>query len=182
MRSVLTMLGIIIGVAAVIAMVSIGQGADAAVQKQIESLGTNLLDGRARVRPPRRAFVRAGAACRRSRFNDAAAIKRECPAVDAVTYFRRQVVQVVYGNKNWSTVGSGHHPVVLRRCANWTASAGSFFTERDDATANRVVVLGQTVVDAALRRQARIRSARRSASRTCPSASSACSRPRGRSG
>ena len=143
MRSILTMLGIIIGVAAVIAMVSVGQGANVAVQKQIESLGTNLL----MVMPGSTTTggVRSGwGGVSTLTLQDAAAIKRECPSINAVTYFRRQGVQVVYGNKNWSTTAQGTTPE-FSQVRNWNTSAGSFFTARDDATANRVVVIGQTV-------------------------------------
>jgi putative ABC transport system permease protein len=143
MRSILTMLGIIIGVAAVIAMVSVGQGANVAVQKQIESLGTNLL----MVMPGSTTTggVRSGwGGVSTLTLQDAAAIKRECPSVNAVTYFRRQGVQVVYGNKNWSTTAQGTTPE-FAQVRNWNTSAGSFFTARDDATANRVVVIGQTI-------------------------------------
>jgi putative ABC transport system permease protein len=145
LRSALTMLGIIIGVAAVITMVSIGQGANAAVQEQIRSLGTNLL----MVIPG--ATTSSGA---RSGWGgvstlntaDAAAIKRECPAVADVSHFRRQVVQVVYGDQNWSTVAQGATPS-YQSVRDWPVVAGSFYTQRDEDTANRVVVLGRTIVD-----------------------------------
>jgi putative ABC transport system permease protein len=145
MRSILTMLGIIIGVAAVIAMVSVGQGANVAVQKQIESLGTNLL----MVMPGSTTTggVRSGwGGVSTLTLQDAAAIKRECPSINAVTYFRRQGVQVVYGNKNWSTTAQGTTPE-FAQVRNWNTSAGSFFTARDDSTANRVVVIGQTIAN-----------------------------------
>ncbi|HSD11538.1 MAG TPA: ABC transporter permease [Candidatus Binatia bacterium] len=143
LRSVLTMLGIIIGVAAVIAMVSVGQGANLAVQQQIESLGTNLL----MVVPgaSTASGVRSGwGGVSTLTLQDAEAIKRECPSVSAVTYFRRQGVQVVYGNKNWFTIAQGTTPE-FTRVRNWSVSEGSFFTQRDDGSANRVVVIGQTV-------------------------------------
>jgi len=145
MRSALTMLGIVIGVAAVIAMVSIGQGADAAVQKQIQSLGTNLL----MVIPgaTTSAGVRSGwGGVSTLTVGDANAIKKECPAVDDVTYLRRQIVQVVYGDQNWSTVAQGATPS-FEKVRSWSVSAGSFITERDEESASRVAVLGQTVVD-----------------------------------
>ncbi|MCK6554169.1 ABC transporter permease [Candidatus Binatia bacterium] len=145
MRSALTMLGIVIGVAAVIAMVGVGRGADAAVQEQIRSLGTNVL----MIIPG--ATTAAGA---RSGWGgvstltagDARAIEKDCPAVATVTYFRRQVVQVVNGDLNWSTVAQGATPDFLA-VREWPVSSGSAFTERDEETANRVAVLGQTVVD-----------------------------------
>jgi putative ABC transport system permease protein len=143
LRSVLTMLGIIIGVAAVIAMVSVGQGANLAVQQQIESLGTNLLmivPGASTA-----SGVRSGwGGVSTLTLQDAEAIKRECPSVSTVTYFRRQGVQVVYGNKNWFTTAQGTTPE-FTQVRNWNVSEGSFFTQRDDGSANRVVVIGQTV-------------------------------------
>ncbi len=145
MRSALTMLGIIIGVAAVITMVSIGQGADAAVQQQIRSLGTNLL----MVIPgaTTAAGVRSGwGGVSNLTVTDALAMRKECPAVEDVTYFRRQIVQVVYGDQNWSTVAQGAPPS-FQKVRDWPVVSGGFFTQRDEDTANRVVVLGQTVVD-----------------------------------
>ncbi len=145
LRSVLTMLGIIIGVAAVITMVSIGQGADAAVQKQIQSLGTNLL----MVIPGATTSggVRSGwGGVSTLTTADAQVIKKECAAVAEVTYFRRAVVQVIYGEQNWSTAAQGSTPS-FEKVRQWSTSSGSFFTQRDEDTANRVVVLGQTVVD-----------------------------------
>jgi ABC-type antimicrobial peptide transport system permease subunit len=144
MRSALTMLGIIIGVAAVIAMVSIGQGADAAVQQQIRALGTDLL----MVVPgaTTAAGVRSGwGGVSTLTSADARAIRRECTAVEEVTYFRRQIVQVAFGNQNWSTVAQGVTPSFFR-VREWRLASGAYFTERDEETANRVVVLGQTVV------------------------------------
>jgi ABC-type antimicrobial peptide transport system permease subunit len=144
MRSALTMLGIIIGVAAVIAMVSIGQGADAAVQQQIQALGTNLL----MVVPgaTTAAGVRSGwGGVSTLTAADARAIKRECPAVVEVTYFRRQIVQVAYGNQNWSTMAQGATASFFR-VRDWRLAGGAYFTERDDETANRVAVIGQTIV------------------------------------
>ncbi len=145
LRSALTMLGIIIGVAAVITMVSIGQGADAAVQKQILSLGTNLL----MVIPgaTTSSGVRSGwGGVSTLNTSDAVAIKRECASVADVTYFRRQVVQVIYGDQNWSTVAQGATPS-YQSVRDWPVVAGGFYTQRDEDAANRVVVLGRTVVD-----------------------------------
>ena len=145
LRSALTMLGIVIGVAAVITMVSIGQGANAAVQSQIQSLGTDLL----MVMPG--ATTASGA---RSGWGgvstltvaDAVAIEKECSAIAAVTYLRRQVVQVISGDQNWSTVAQGSTPS-FERVRKWSTASGSFYTQHDEDTANRVVVLGQTVAD-----------------------------------
>jgi putative ABC transport system permease protein len=145
MRSALTMLGIIIGVAAVITMVSIGQGADAAVQRQILSLGNNML----MVIPgaTTASGVRSGwGGVSTLNTGDAAAIKKDCPAVGEVTYMKRQIVQVIYGDQNWATVAQGSTPS-YQRVRDWPVVSGSFFTERDEDSANKVVVLGQTVVD-----------------------------------
>ncbi len=145
LRSALTMLGIIIGVAAVIAMVSIGQGANAAVQQQILSLGNNML----MVVPgaTTSAGVRSGwGGVSTLTVNDANGIERDCPSVAAVTYMKREIVQVVYGDQNWSTAAQGV-TASYQKVRDWSLAMGSFFTEQDDAAASRVVVLGQTVVD-----------------------------------
>jgi len=144
LRSALTMLGIVIGVAAVIAMVSLGQGANAAVQQQMRSLGTNLL----MVIPgaTTAAGVRSGwGGVSTLTLADGEAIARECPDAAEVTWMRRQVVQAVAGDRNWSTVAQGVTPA-YPRVRDWALSAGEFFTDRDEATAQRVAVLGQTVV------------------------------------
>jgi ABC-type antimicrobial peptide transport system permease subunit len=145
MRSGLTMLGIVIGVAAVIAMVSIGRGADAAVQKQIQSLGNNML----MVVPgaTTAAGVRSGwGGVSTLTVGDAQAIKNEADGVLDVTYLKRQIVQVVYGNQNWSTVAQGV-TASYKDVRAWPVTSGTFFTLRDEQTANRVAVLGQTVVN-----------------------------------
>ena len=145
MRSGLTTLGIVIGVAAVIAMVSIGRGANVAVQQQIASLGTNLL----MVIPG--ATTSGGA---RSGWGgvstltvrDGEAIRSDVPAAEDVTWFKRAIAQVVYGDTNWSTSVQGT-TASYSTVRQWPVAKGSFFTQRDDTTANRVAVLGQTVVD-----------------------------------
>jgi putative ABC transport system permease protein len=145
MRSALTTLGIVIGVAAVIAMVSIGRGANVAVQRQIASLGTNLL----MVIPG--ATTSGGA---RSGWGgtstltvrDGEAILSDAPAVEDATWFKRSIAQVVYGDTNWSTLVQGT-TASYSNVRQWSVVKGRFFTPRDDAMANRVAVLGQTVVD-----------------------------------
>jgi putative ABC transport system permease protein len=145
LRSGLTTLGIVIGVAAVIAMVSIGRGANYAVQKQIESLGTNLL----MVMPG--ATTSSGA---RSGWGgvstltvqDAQRIAEESSAIDGVTWFKRAVAQAVYGERNWSTSVQGVSPEYMT-VRGWSMAQGEFFGQRDEDTANRVTVLGRTVAD-----------------------------------
>jgi macrolide transport system ATP-binding/permease protein len=143
MRSALTMLGVFIGVAALIVMVAVGQGANEAVRKQIESLGTNLL-----VVVPGAVTsggVRAGSGSASTiTVGDAQAIRREDPAVASVSYLIRQAGQVQYGNQNWSTTIQGvspNYPPVT----NWQIAAGRAITQDDDAKAALVVLLGQTV-------------------------------------
>ena len=144
LRSGLTMLGMIIGVAAVIAMVSVGQGADRFVQDQMASFGTNII----MVIP---GAVTSGGA--RSGWGgtstlttaDTEAIRRGASEVVAVTHSRRQISQVIYGNMNWSTVVQGVTPE-FELVRNWPVTAGSFFTDRQERTAAKVAVLGQTVV------------------------------------
>jgi len=147
MRAALTMLGIIIGVAAVIAMVSIGQGAQASVQAQIESIGTNLL------------FVSAGAqnvggvrsgtgdsGTNTLTVEDLDAVKREVPSVSMVTPAVNSRAQLVSGNMNWNTQVQGvseQYPEIRK----WTVQSGSFFTDMDVRTAGRVIVIGQTIAD-----------------------------------
>jgi putative ABC transport system permease protein len=145
MRSGLTTLGIVIGVAAVIAMVSIGRGANRAVQAQIESLGTNLL----LIIPGATTTggVRSGqGGVSTLTVRDAEALRADSPAIGDLAWIKRQIVQVVYGEKNWSTaaMGASHAYLDVR---NWDVVAGSWFTERDEDAHNRVVVLGRTVVD-----------------------------------
>jgi len=145
LRSALTMLGIIIGVAAVITMVSIGRGADAAVQQQIQSLGNNLLmvvPGATTANGVRSGWGMASTLT----VADAAAIRKECPAVAELTYVKRQIVQVVYGNENWSTSAQGSTPS-YQSVRDWPTRAGRYYDEQEEAGARPVALLGQTVVD-----------------------------------
>ena len=131
MRSVLTMLGIIIGVAAVIAMVSIGQGADAAVQKQIRSLGTELLmvvPGATTSTGVRSGCGRRVDAHRRRRDGDQEGMSGG-EEVSATSSARSS--QVVYGDKNWSTAVQGAPPSFFS-VRDWPVVSGSIFTDRDE--------------------------------------------------
>jgi len=145
MRSMLTMLGVIIGVGAVIAMVSIGQGASSSVQAQIASLGTNMI----LIFPgsTTQGGVRAGAGTVQTlTIEDAKAIGKQASAVATVTFTRRGVSQVIYGNQNWNTAIFGVTPeyIIVR---DWSLDLGFFFTKRDFDSAANVVVLGRTVVE-----------------------------------
>ncbi len=145
LRSALTMLGVIIGVAAVLTMVSIGRGANAAVQKQIESLGNNLIMVIPGATTANGVHSSSGSAVSIT-VADATAIAKENPAVAEVAWAKRDVVQVVNGSQNWSTAAHGVPPSYLS-VRDWPLSAGRFFDQRDDAGASAVAVLGQTVVD-----------------------------------
>lgn len=144
MRSLLTMLGIIIGVGAVIAMVAIGQGAQASVDAQISSLGTNVL----LVFPgtTTRAGVTAGFGTGTSLTEeDAQAIKEQCQAVALITPLLRTGGQAVYGNLNWGTILQGGSPEYFL-IRDWRLERGEFFTDQDVHAAAKVCLLGQTVV------------------------------------
>src|SRR5262245_3831092 len=145
LRSVLTMLGVIIGVAAVITMVSIGRGANAAVQQQIQSLGNNLVMIIPGATTANGVHSGSGSAASLT-VSDATTLAKENPAITEVAWAKRQAVQVVYGNQNWLTAAHGVPPSYLS-VRDWPLSAGRFFDQADDAAANPVAVLGQTVVD-----------------------------------
>lgn len=144
MRAALTMLGIFIGVAALITMVAVGQGASAAVKERIESLGTNMLiviPGATTSSGVRAGFGSASTLT----VADADAIRSEDPAVANVAYQIRSVGQLQYGNQNWSTEVQGVSPSYLE-IRNWPVVAGRTLTEEDERNATRVCLLGQTVV------------------------------------
>lgn len=145
MRSALTMLGIIIGVGAVIAMLAIGTGASKQIQQQISSLGSNLL----MVVPGATSAggVRMGSGTQSTlTLSDAYAIVKECPAVSEVAPVLSSVAQVVYGNQNWSTGVTGTTPGMLI-VRDWKLAVGRAFTDQDVKSATKVCLLGQTVVD-----------------------------------
>ena len=144
-RSILTMLGIIIGVAAVITMVSLGQGAQRQVQEEIAAMGTNTLWIRAGSR--RSWGIRSGSGTMNTlNAADFEAIAQEVPTVQAVSPSASTMAQVVFGNQNWNTRIEGYNEQypLLR---NWPLTQGSFFEDSHVKTASRVAVLGQTVVD-----------------------------------
>jgi len=144
-RAVLTMLGIIIGVGAVIAMVAVGQGATRAVQDQIASLGTNVLI----VFPSSTNFggISSGAgAAQTLTTDDISAIRDQCPAVAAITPSTRVNRQVVAGSLNWSTSIQGGYPDFFK-IRDWTIASGDMYTDQDERGATKVCVIGQTVVD-----------------------------------
>jgi putative ABC transport system permease protein len=143
-RSILTMLGIIIGVGAVIAMVSLGKGARRQIQEEIASMGTNTL--MVWTGTTRNWGIRGGAGTMNTlTVEDFEAILRECPAVKMVSPSANSMAQVVFGNQNWNSRIEGFNEQ-LPALRNWKVSQGSFFDESHVKTAARVAVLGQTVV------------------------------------
>jgi putative ABC transport system permease protein len=143
LRSGLTVLGVVIGIAAVTTMVSIGQGAGQLIQDQFQSLGSNVilvLPGNRQAGGARQGTVTTLTAA------DSQAIADECPSVLAVSPFVAASGQVIAGNVNWQPdqmFGVGQDYPIVR---NWDLSSGEFFTERDVAGATKVCVIGQTLV------------------------------------
>jgi putative ABC transport system permease protein len=146
LRAGLTVLGVVIGVAAVTAMVSIGQSASDMVRRELQGIGTNAIivlagsDQRGGVRGGRGSIPTLTA-------EDAVAVGRECPSLLAVSPIVGAREQVIYGNTNWSPreiLGVTKDFLVVR---NWQVGAGGFFTDRDVIAANKVCVIGRTIVE-----------------------------------
>ncbi|MBI5315094.1 MAG: ABC transporter permease [Nitrospirae bacterium] len=142
LRAGLTMLGIIIGIGAVVAMVSLGQGATASVQAEIASLGTNVIiivPGATTV-----GGVRGGlGSVSTLTVDDAEDIQKKVAGVAMMIYGSRSVLQVIRENKNWSTVALGTTPE-FTDVRSWPVAEGNFFTQSDLDSAAKVVVLGKT--------------------------------------
>ncbi|HMH00883.1 MAG TPA: ABC transporter permease, partial [Terriglobales bacterium] len=143
MRSSLTMLGIIIGVGAVIAMVSVGQGAQQQAQQQIAAMGSNILFvGSGTVT---RGGMRMGSGATKTLiYDDMLAILRESPAVKAAAPGSQSSAQVVYGNDNWATQINGTEPQYFD-IRTWPFQEGSSFSQNDVDMAANVAVIGETV-------------------------------------
>jgi len=145
MRSSLTMLGIIIGVGAVIAMLAVGTGASRKIAQQVASVGSNLII----VVPgsTTQGGLRMGGGSQSTlNIGDAQAIETECPAVQTVAPILNGSGQIVYGNQNWATAITGTTPSILtvRDCA---LVEGRNFSDQDIRNATKVCILGQTVVE-----------------------------------
>ncbi|MEK6632775.1 MAG: ABC transporter permease [Nitrospirota bacterium] len=145
LRAGLTMLGIVIGVGAVIAMVSIGEGAKAAVQAQVASMGTNViivLPGSTTV-----SGVRGGqGGAVTLNVSDALEMKKRIPLLQDTGWAKRDVMQIVNGNKNWNGSVNGISPSYLT-IRDWSFTSGGPFTQADLDAAVRVALVGQTVVE-----------------------------------
>ena len=145
MRSFLTTLGIIIGVAAVIAMVAIGEGAKARVEQSFSAMGTSLLI----VMPGSTTAggVRGGFGSMPTlTWDDLRAIQNEVSSVHLAAPSLRSVAQVAYEDQNWSTSITGTTPEYFE-IRSWDMAKGSSFTQSDVDGGTKVAVLGQTVVD-----------------------------------
>ena len=163
LRSSLTVLGIVIGVAAVIAMTTIGAGATAKVTDDIAKLGTNLLMVR-----PGQGYASGGARSDAPPFKveDAEAIAREVPGIAAVAPTAQKPVQAIAGAKNWSTSATGSTTAFLR-VRSWGLASGRSFTESEERAGNARVHPRRDGAARALRQHA-TRSARASGSASSP--------------
>ncbi len=144
MRAILTVLGVVIGIAAVTTMVSIGQSAGQLIQNQFQALGTNVIV----VMPKRsrRGGVRQGNMPSLTA-DDCLAIAEDCPSVLAASPLIAAGGQVIHGNDNWNPkemFGVGPDYLMVR---NWELRLGGFFSERDVHAAEKVCVIGQTVAE-----------------------------------
>ena len=144
-RSFLTMLGIIIGVAAVITMISLGQGAKKAVADRLEALGTNLLYIRSGAMHSHGVRSAAGAIERLDE-KDLKRLRADCTYVDYIVPELRGNQQLIYGNQNWNTTVIGTSPEYVELRAYKIAN-GQNFTEQDVYAIRRVAVIGPTVAE-----------------------------------
>ncbi len=145
LRSLLTVLGVVIGVCAVITMVNIGSGAQVAIETAISGLGTNMII----IFPGSmtKGGMRTGFGTVTSLVDsDAQAISDECPAVQLVSPVVNTAAQVVFQNQNWGTSIMGTNPD-FQRIKNWPLARGEFFTMQDVKAASKVCVLGKTVAE-----------------------------------
>jgi len=145
MRSFLTMLGIIIGIAAVIAMMAVGAGASYVISQQIASIGSNII----LVIPGSTTSggIRIGSGSSQTlTSDDVRAIMAECPSVETAAATVRTTGQVVYGNMNWSTIILGATPEMFD-IREWGVVSGRGISQQDVDGAAKVCLLGQTVAD-----------------------------------
>jgi putative ABC transport system permease protein len=147
LRSFLTVLGIVIGVAAVITMVTLGKGATKSVSDQIASMGSNLL----LVRPGQR-FGPAAEAAPNFKSADVEAIRNQIPGAQAVAPVVSTAATAVYQARNWSTVVSGSSNDYFS-AGNWELAAGRQFSEAEERSGKAVCVIGETVRDKLFGRQ-----------------------------
>jgi putative ABC transport system permease protein len=145
-RTFLTMLGIIIGVASVIAMLAIGQGSKKSIQSQLSGMGSNMII----IRP--NSNVVAGArldatSVQTLTIEDVKALQKQATHLNAVSPVSTARGQVIYGNNNWPTTMQGVNTTYLDQIRQWPLASGAEFTEKDIAVQAKVCILGQTVVN-----------------------------------
>lgn len=145
LRAFLTMLGIIIGVASVIAMVAIGQGSKQSIQSQLSGMGSNMII----IRP--NSNVSAGARLDATNvqtltLDDVKALQKQAPHLSAVSPMANAKGQAIYGNNNWPTTIQGVDPNYLDVIRQWPLKDGVEFTDHDVQTQSKVCLLGQTVI------------------------------------
>jgi len=143
MRSLLTMLGVIIGVGAVITTVALGEGAQVSVKENLQKLGTNLLFVRPGSQKSGGVVISTGSSITLTE-EDAIAIRVKAKYVELLSPESRRSVQAKFGNKNWNTTVVGVYPE-YETVRNATLSAGRFFNQTDNKTMNAVCVIGSTV-------------------------------------
>src|SRR5215212_798703 len=144
LRTMLTMLGMIIGVGAVIAMVALGKGAQSTIEAQVKAAGTNLITVNAGNFT--QGGVRQGGGMSTTLTPEDAEALRQLPGVQYLAAGVNSRAQLVAGNQNWSSQIQGTD-VELPLIRNWPNKYGSFFTSQDVQSAAKVCVLGQTVAD-----------------------------------
>jgi putative ABC transport system permease protein len=145
MRSMLTMLGIIIGVASVVTMIAVGSGAQKQVAEQIRSLGSNVLMVMPGTAQQGATKLESGS-WQSLTESDARAIDAELPSVKEAAPSVRQVTQIVVGNQNWRTNvnGTTSSYFVIRE---WSLSSGRYFSGEEEASGAKVVIIGKTVAE-----------------------------------
>ncbi len=143
LRTGLTMLGMVIGIASVIMITSVGQGAQRATEEQLETLGTNVLTVQAGAAQSGQISLGSGSATTLT-WQDAQAIAQQPPSVAQSAAFLPQPVQIVYGDANHQTTAIGTE-IPFPAVRNYQLESGQFFSEDEIAQAARVVVLGATV-------------------------------------
>ena len=142
-RSLLTMLGIIIGVGAVITMVAIGRGAAQQVESALAGFGSNMII--VMPAPPNSTGARGAAGSGESlTLDDSNALASETFSVARTAPEVNASAQIIYGNSNWNTSVTGTTPDILQ-VRNWEIAAGAMFTEQDVRSGAKVCVIGQTV-------------------------------------
>jgi len=140
LRSFLTVLGIVIGVAAVVTMVTVGNGATRAVREQISSLGSNLLQ----IRPGQRLGPGGGTGAPAFQEADVDAIRDEVAGLKAVAPEVRSAVTVIANGKNWATTITGSNDQYFA-ASNWTLASGRIFSEEEQTAGSAVCVVGATI-------------------------------------